>query len=184
MPIKSRTLPAASTGKATLPFMVALAMAVIAAPAPAQSMKDGSMPGHAATAHGHDHEGGETSFGKPGHAGKSVRTIDIVMSDGMRFTPADISVKKGETIRFTVRNDGKIRHEFVLGTMQDLKAHAESMKKNPAMGHTGDEDHAVGLDAGKRGTVLWQFSKAGKFYFGCLVPGHLEAGMIGTVTVK
>jgi uncharacterized cupredoxin-like copper-binding protein len=143
---------------------------------------------HPAGAHSHSHgpavEADETDFGRPGNAKKISRTVNIVMSDAMRFTPAAIEVKKGETIRFVVRNDGKVKHEFVLGTMADLKEHAEAMKKNPEMEHAEEEDHAANLAPGKRGTVVWQFSKAGKFFFGCLVPGHLDAGMIGTVSVK
>jgi uncharacterized cupredoxin-like copper-binding protein len=68
--------------------------------------------------------------------------------------------------------------------MADLKEHAEAMKKNPEMEHAEEEDHATNLAPGKRGTVVWRFSRAGEFYFGCLVPGHLDAGMIGTVSVK
>jgi len=48
------------------------------------------------------------------------RTIAIKMSDAMRFTPDLIEVKQGETIRFVIRNEGRMLHEFVLGTKKEL----------------------------------------------------------------
>mgnify|MGYP000470495332 CR=1 FL=1 len=60
--------------------------------------------GSHAGGHGHD-EGGETAIGKPGVAAKASRTITIEMSDNMRYTPSNIQVKQGETVRFIVKND-------------------------------------------------------------------------------
>jgi hypothetical protein len=38
------------------------------------------------------------------------------MADNMRFTPERIEVRQGETVKFVVRNTGKVMHEFVIGT--------------------------------------------------------------------
>ena len=38
------------------------------------------------------------------------RTIDIVMTDNMRFTPDRIEVLEGETVRLRVKNSGKVLH--------------------------------------------------------------------------
>ena len=130
---------------------------------------------------GHDGDGGNSAIGKPGVAGKSVRTVNIDMTDNMRFTPADIDVKQGETVRFVVRNVGVLKHELVLGTGKDLRAHYEAMMKNPEMEHA--EPNMVTLAPGKTGEVLWQFTQAGKVDFGCLQPGHYDAGMKGAVSV-
>jgi uncharacterized cupredoxin-like copper-binding protein len=124
----------------------------------------------------------ERAFGKQGDPGKAVRSIEIDMADTMRYTPAHIGVKRGETIRFELRNSGKVMHELVLGTMQDLKQHAELMRKHPGMEH--DEPHMAHVAPGKRERLVWQFTRPGEFYYGCLVPGHFEAGMIGKVVVK
>jgi uncharacterized cupredoxin-like copper-binding protein len=105
------------------------------------------------------------------------------MSDAMRFTPAELVVKQGETVRFRVKNSGKVLHEMVLGTMQELKEHAEMMKKNPDGAHHGHEPNMVHVAPGKTGTLVWQFTRAGEFNYGCLIPGHFEAGMIGRVRV-
>lgn len=123
----------------------------------------------------------EMPFGKAADPKKAKRTIRVDMSDQMRFTPAELKVRQGEVVRFVVANKGKVMHEMVLGTMEDLKKHAEMMRKHPGMEH--DEPHMAHVQPGKSGEMGWQFTKAGEFYYGCLIPGHFEAGMIGKVTV-
>ena len=97
---------------------------------------------------GHD-AAADSAIGKPGVAGKSVRTINVDMTDNMRFTPSDISVKQGETVRFVVRNVGVLKHELVLGTGKDLRAHYEAMMKNPEMEHA--RRGALAVHAGRQG---------------------------------
>lgn len=131
-----------------------------------------------------NHAGGhepDQAVGKPGVATKVTRTIEVDMTDAMRFTPTEIQVKQGETVRFVVKNSGKIKHELVLGTEKELKEHYEVMKKSPEMEH--DEPSMVTLASGKTGEIIWQFTKAGKVDFACLQPGHYDAGMKGAVTV-
>jgi uncharacterized cupredoxin-like copper-binding protein len=123
----------------------------------------------------------EHAFGREGNPKKATRTVRISMADTMRFTPSELKVKQGATIRFVVRNNGKLMHELVIGSMAELKQHAELMKKHPGMEH--DEPHMAHVAPGKTETLVWQFTKAGTFYFGCLEPGHLEAGMIGKLEV-
>ena len=120
-------------------------------------------------------------LGVPGDASKVSRTVEIRMGDDMRFRPAGITVKRGETIRFVVKNDGRLKHEMVLGTMKELKDHAALMRKFPGMEH--DDPNAVSVEPGKTGTLIWRFTKAGRFDFACLVPGHFESGMVGRITV-
>ncbi len=124
----------------------------------------------------------EREFGREGDASKASRTVRIDMSDKMRFSPDHVTVRKGDTVRFVVRNSGKTMHEMVIGTMQDLKAHAEMMRKHPGMEH--DEPYMAHVAPGKSETIAWQFTRAGDFHFGCLIPGHFEAGMMGRITVQ
>ncbi len=124
----------------------------------------------------------EKAFGKEGDPQKAVRTINVDMSDKMRFSPDTITVKQGETVKFVVKNSGKIMHEFVLGTMGELKEHSALMQKFPGMEHS--EPYMAHVAPGKTETIAWQFTKAGNFNFGCLIPGHFEAGMVGQVAVK
>jgi uncharacterized cupredoxin-like copper-binding protein len=123
--------------------------------------------------------GHATALGKPGDPQKITRTIEVEMNDTMRFRPATIKVKRGETIRFLVRNAGKVKHEMVLGTIEELKKHAGLMRKFPEMVHA--DPNQVSVDSGKTGELVWQFTKAGTFDFACLQPGHFEAGMVGKI---
>lgn len=124
----------------------------------------------------------EKTFGREGDPGKATRTVNVDMSDKMRFTPDSLTLKQGETVKFVVKNSGKIMHEFVLGTMSELKEHSALMKKFPGMEHS--EPYMAHVAPGKTETIAWQFTKAGNFNFGCLIPGHFEAGMVGNVAVK
>jgi uncharacterized cupredoxin-like copper-binding protein len=123
--------------------------------------------------------------GAPGDPGKPARTVTVVMNDGdgtMKFTPDSLAVKKGEQVRFVLENKGAVAHEFRLATVEDNDEHAAMMREMPDMKH--HEANAVTLDPGKSGEILWRFTNPGRFEFACLIPGHREAGMHGTVTVK
>ena len=133
---------------------------------------------------GHSH-GGETAYGKPGDPKKSARVVPVTMRevDGkMLFFPDKVQVKRGEQVRFKLTNKGELPHEFVIATVEENRQHAEEMKKNPDMEH--DDPNAKKLEPNKSGEILWHFTKAGEFEFACLIPGHLEAGMRGTIIVK
>ncbi len=123
----------------------------------------------------------EKPFGRAGDPAKATRTVRIEGRDTMRYTPSRITVKQGETVRFVVKNAGKLMHETVIGTKDELDEHYELMKKFPEMEH--DEPHMVHLKPGETGEMFWEFTKAGEFFFACLIPGHYEAGMFGTIKV-
>ena len=133
----------------------------------------------AAGAAAHDEHSG---FGRAADAAKPTRSIAIDMSDRMRFTPAEVSVRKGEVVRFVVTNSGKLMHEFILGTLPELKEHAQLMQKHAGMTH--DAQHMAHVVPGKSRTLTWQFTQSGEFYYGCLVPGHFEGGMVGKIVVR
>lgn len=131
------------------------------------------------------HEGEHFSAGVPGNAKKPARTVTVVMSDdegAMKFTPDRLEVKKGEQVRFVIQNKGALKHEFMLASVKDNDKHAEMMKKFPDMEH--DDPNAKSVDPGKTAEMVWRFTKTGTFEFACLIPGHREAGMHGSVTVK
>jgi uncharacterized cupredoxin-like copper-binding protein len=110
------------------------------------------------------------------------------MSDDMRYRPASIDVKQGETVRFIVANKGATAHELVLGTRSEIDRHAKAMKSPPPASAHSHHVHAapsmVHLDAGKSGEIVWRFNRAGTFEYACLVPGHYEAGMKGAISVR
>lgn len=142
-----------------------------------------ALAGPGAPGHGHSHGG--FSAGAPGDAKKPARVVRVSMREGdgkMLFVPERIEVKRGEQIKFVLQNDGELEHEFVLATTEENVKHAEEMKKNPEMEH--DDPNAKRVALKKRNEIVWRFTKRGTFEYGCLIPGHREAGMIGTVIVK
>jgi len=135
--------------------------------------------GHAAAAGPVRQE--QKDWGIAGEPRAARRTVNIRMLDTMRFTPDKLEVREGETVRFVVWNDGKMMHEFVLGTKKELDEHAALMKKFPKMEH--DEPYMAHVSPGKKQEIVWRFNRAGDFEFACLLPGHYEAGMIGKIKV-
>ena len=136
----------------------------------------------AALAHGDEKH---FSAGEPGKAGEKSRTVEIVMKEGdgeMSFTPNRVEVKRGEQIHFILKNEGELKHEFMLASLKENAEHGKLMEKFPDMEH--DDPNGKTLDPGKSAEILWKFTKAGTFEYACLVPGHHQAGMHGVVIVK
>lgn len=151
---------------------LALSLAGLAGPVSAE-------PG----APGHGHSG--FSAGQPGDPKKPARTVVISMHEGdgkMNFSNNFVEVRRGEQIRFVLKNKGELDHEFVLATTKDNDKHAELMKKYPEMEHA--DPNARRLSASKTGEMVWQFTKTGEYEFACLIPGHRESGMHGKIVVK
>ena len=123
----------------------------------------------------------QKAWGIAGDTQAVARTITLRMTDDMRFTPRHIEVREGETVRLRAENKGQVLHEIVIGTKPELDAHAEMMAKHPGMEH--DEPYMAHVGAGKKGDIVWQFNRAGQFDFACLIAGHYQAGMTGTITV-
>jgi uncharacterized cupredoxin-like copper-binding protein len=121
-------------------------------------------------------------FGRAAARTAATRTMTISMRDTMRFEPAVLTINRGETVRIVVRNDGKLMHELVLGTTEELKTHAELMRQYPDM--ELDEPHMVHVKPGGAEELVWAFNRSGEFQFACLIPGHFESGMTGRVIVK
>lgn len=139
----------------------------------------------AAAAPGHGPAHDARAYGEPGNPHRPARVVQVTMreSDGrMTFSPDRITVRRGEQIRFVLRNRGVLDHELVVATLDENLAHAKEMEKFPEMEH--DDPNAKRLRPGASGEILWRFTRAGEFDFSCLIPGHREAGMFGTVVVK
>jgi uncharacterized cupredoxin-like copper-binding protein len=143
-----------------------------------------SGPAYAAPgAAGHGHT--TFSAGVPGNPKKPARVIVVTMREGdgkMMFVPDRLEIKRGEQIRFILENAGELEHEFILATTKENVKHAEEMKKNPEMEH--DDPNAKRVKPKHKSEIVWRFTKAGKFEYGCLIPGHRESGMTGTIVVK
>ena len=151
---------------------------VVAGSALAWRMLSSSESLHGDDGHSHSH-----AASSPAPVIQSTREITIEMTDHMRFTPDQLQVKQGETIRFTVKNLGKMRHEWVIGNEQELVEHAAEMKKMAAGSHKHDMANAISLAAGDQGTLTWTFDKAEPLAMACFEPGHYESGMRGVIQV-
>lgn len=137
-------------------------------------------------AHGHDHGGGHATSSH-NHAGDApsampTRTVQLTLGDDMRFSPSNWQATAGETVRIEVVNLGKVRHELVLGTEEELQAHAKEMKQTSSH-HHHHGPNVLSLAAGERGVLTWTFTDAGVVYMACFEPGHYEAGMRGAISV-
>jgi uncharacterized cupredoxin-like copper-binding protein len=138
----------------------------------------------AATAYGH---GADVKFGSPGKANaKNARIVNISVdetADGkMTYTPATVDVKRGETIHFVVVNHGKATHDFFVGPEQLIDEHAEEVKKNP---NTDMDDPSwIRVKAGETGNLVWRFTVKGDFDYASVLPGEIEAGLHGSISVK
>jgi uncharacterized cupredoxin-like copper-binding protein len=156
--------------------VIAAAAAIIIAVAPA-ALADKGAPGHS-------HDQG-FSAGEPGNPKRPARVVNVTMreSDGkMVFIPDRVEIRRGEQVRFVLRNNGELEHEFVLATEAENIKHAELMQKFPEMEH--DDPNAKRLKPKATNEIVWRFTKRGEFEFACLIPGHREAGMLGKIVVK
>ncbi len=109
--------------------------------------------------------------------------VTMTERDGkMLFNPSRIEVRRGEQIRFVLTNSGYLDHEFMIATPEENKKHAELMQKYPDMEH--DDPNGRTVKTKQKGELIWRFTKPGTFEFACLIPGHYEAGMYGTIVVK
>jgi uncharacterized cupredoxin-like copper-binding protein len=134
---------------------------------------------------GYGHDAAHFSAGVPGDPKKRARAIVVTMKEGdgtMSFVPDRLEIRRGEQVRFVLQNIGELEHEFVLASTEENLKHAEVMKKYPDMEH--DDPNARRVKPKKKDEIVWRFTKAGKFEYGCLIPGHREAGMTGTIIVK
>ncbi|UVJ41908.1 plastocyanin/azurin family copper-binding protein [Pseudomonas sp. LS1212] len=144
-------------------------------------------------------------IGQPGNAQKVDRTIELKMGDSF-FEPKSIDVKPGETIRFVLKNEGALLHEFSLGMAAAHAAHQKvmaAMFQKGTLSPTGTHDmnntgHAMGgevskehdnpnsvlIEPGATEELVWTFAKATGLEFACNLPGHYQSGMVGKVNIR
>lgn len=149
------------------------------------------------------HQGGHghVEFGVPGDTAEVSRTIRVDLEDTY-FEPERIQIKAGETIRFVLKNNGQLVHEFNIGTphmhaehqkememmvdhgvLEADKINHEMMKMDMGDGTTMEHDdpNSALLEPGGEAEIIWKFAKPLELEFACNVPGHYDAGMAGTL---
>ncbi len=134
--------------------------------------------------------GGDDSSGSPASDGE---TVEVVMRDN-EFDPATITVAAGAEVTFRFRNEGKLRHEGLIGSADVQEEHAADMAEGSddhddgeeamdGMDHDESEAPAVTVEPGATGEITHRFTEAGEVLIGCHEPGHYQAGMKATVEV-
>ena len=150
-----------------------------------------AMVGTVALAHG-NHPGEANSAGRPGDPGKVVRTVQIVASE-IKYDVKHLSFRVGDTVKFVLVNKGEQDHELTIGDSAYQLHHRKEMAEVAATpsgttGGMGSHHHhdgtAISAKPGETKELVWQFTTAGSFEFDCNIPGHAEAGMAGTITVR
>jgi uncharacterized cupredoxin-like copper-binding protein len=139
---------------------------------------------------GHESQGHPRTFaagepGAPGGSGQPVRVVEIDMLEGdgsMSYTPSRIEVRKGELVKFVLKNAGALRHELLIDTFEGNARHKAEMARSPDMEHA--EANGRHVDPRQSAELLWRFTQAGTFEYACLIPGHYEAGMKGVIIVR
>jgi uncharacterized cupredoxin-like copper-binding protein len=130
-----------------------------------------------------DGDAGTFAWGEPAEAGEADRVIEIAMSDQLRFEPASVEVRVGETVTFRVTNAGVIPHDFTLGDEETQDEHEAEMVAGGMSGMGHDEPNTASLDPGEDADLTWRFTQAGSIRYGCHLTGHYAAGMFGTITI-
>ncbi|MHC8299269.1 cupredoxin domain-containing protein [Pseudomonas sp. ZS1P83] len=151
---------------------------------------------------------GKEDIGQPGVASEVTRTVEVEMGD-IFFKPESIDVKPGETVRFILRNEGSMLHEFNIGKAAAHAAHQKemaSMFQNGTLNPTGtgktmsDMGHSMGgmkmvgmehndpnsvlIQPGATQELIWTFNNSTGLQFACNVPGHYQSGMVGQFDLK
>ncbi|MDQ3690945.1 MAG: cupredoxin domain-containing protein [Chloroflexota bacterium] len=117
-----------------------------------------------------------------GAATNAVRTVEVTMTDDLRYDPAGLSVNAGETVRFVVRNAGANVHEFLIGTADQQAVFAEEMADGHGGGHAADA--GVSVEPGATAEFTYSFTADDRdLLIGCHQPGHYEGGMVAPVAV-
>jgi uncharacterized cupredoxin-like copper-binding protein len=131
------------------------------------------------------HKAQSFAAGEPGDPKRPSRVVEIVMTDDgakMAYAPDRLEVKKGEQIKFVLKNVGVVDHEFLIDTVKNNAQHKLEMEKNPDLEH--EEPNGARVKPGATREILWRFTKSGTFEFACLLPGHYESGMKGVVAIR
>ncbi|MDQ3146994.1 MAG: plastocyanin/azurin family copper-binding protein [Actinomycetota bacterium] len=111
------------------------------------------------------------------------RIIELDMTE-FAYEPSNLEVEQGQTVRFLLKNTGRLVHEAVIGD-ERLQADHEEEAAEEGMHHGGGGDDAEvsQADAGDETELIYTFEDAGELLIGCHEPGHYEEGMVARVTV-
>jgi uncharacterized cupredoxin-like copper-binding protein len=101
----------------------------------------------------------------------SPRVVEVTANDQLAFVPSKITVARGETVTFQIKNSGTVDHEFMIGPAADAFADKSGTPEIDA------------ITGGGTKSLTFTFDGPGPYAFACHEAGHFEAGMKGTIVV-
>lgn len=108
------------------------------------------------------------------------RTVDIDMMD-IEFSPDEVNVQAGETVRFVFQNKGAIAHDAFLGDEAAQEEHEMEMREMGGMGDDemahDEEEGSITVEPGETGEFTHTFAEGEDVLIGCHQEGHYAAGM-------
>ena len=131
-----------------------------------------------------DHDDADADHDEDLFAQDAHETIEVEMID-IAYAQPDITIEAGELVEIVLSNTGAIDHDFTIEEIHT--AHAYHDPDQEAAGH---DDHGAeyamhhALVPGDSVTMRVIAEEAGTYEYYCTVPGHKEAGMVGTLTVE
>jgi len=100
------------------------------------------------------------------------RVVTMEIGDGS-ITPASVTVTKGETVRFDVKNVSTVEVEIIFGLKTDVDADAgDSLKE------------AEHIAPGASGSVTFTFDGDGPYAYGDQVDDHYAKGAKGDIVLQ
>jgi uncharacterized cupredoxin-like copper-binding protein len=94
---------------------------------------------------------------------EAAQSVEVIMRD-FAFEPRTIQVRAG-TVQFVLINQGAVEHDFVIPGLEEHGVH---------------EQHVV---APGQTLAVTKDLRPGTYEVICTIPGHKEAGMVGTIEV-
>ena len=121
-----------------------------------------------------------------GCAGTSQQSVTEITVEATDFTydPVSITVPAGPPVTLTLKNTGKVEHDFVIDNIN--VANVEASDSGPAEHHhVNQPEYDLHFFAKAGETPVLQFTalEPGEYEIFCSIEGHKEAGMIGELIV-
>lgn len=92
-----------------------------------------------------------------------AREITIEASE-YKFNPSEITIKKGETVKITLKNAGRMSHNWIVEGMGGASLDM--------------------TEAGKQNSIVVTASQKGSFVTFCSIGNHRKLGMVGKLIVQ
>ncbi|TAH53009.1 MAG: hypothetical protein EYC68_04935 [Chloroflexota bacterium] len=118
--------------------------------------------------------GGEQGPTAPSFVGPPI-TFDAEGGE-FYFKPDALAAQAGQGVRVTLTNVGSVEHTFAISN--------KPKSEDPTPWTTNDGKEIAHAPAGSTGKGSFKAPTPGEYLFYCDVPGHAQAGMVGTFTVQ